>query len=118
MAEEGQEQRRHTTSAQTRSPLQSTNSGWYDPGPVNETELPNAELSTVQAHVLDLQLEEFPEGPYGAATSEPLGKSTPRRDGQTSVSPFRDQNPMGSDRKVALHEPPDDDPIGTLDGES
>jgi len=85
--------------------LERYNSGSYHPGPINENGQPTAELSVVQAHDLDLQHEEFPEGPYGAATNETkLGKTSLWKPGQRFVSRYRDQNPIGSDRKVPLGE--------------
>lgn len=103
--------------------VQSTNSGSYNPGPVTDTtegeNLNSAELSFVQAQQNDIQLEEFPEGPYGAATDEPIeGKSTPWGPSQQSVSAFRDANPVDSNRKVALNEPPRDAPKNTLEAEN
>ena len=99
--------------------IKSGNSGSYNPGPVNESEWPNAELSMVQAQQKDIQLEEFPEGPYGAATNtKRLGKSTPWKPGQAAVSAFRDSNPITSDRKVALKEPPFRAPKGSIEGQN
>lgn len=47
------------------------------------------ELSTVKSLHSDLIPEEFPEGPYGAATHEKkLGKSSPWRPGQHTTSAF------------------------------
>lgn len=40
------------------------------------------ELKTVESQRNELVPEEFPEGPVGAATNFPLGKSTPWRPGQ------------------------------------
>lgn len=97
----------------------SENSGAYHPGPSKVKEMPTEELATVQSQQLDLMLEEFPDGPYGAATNAPkLGKSTPWREGQAVVSSFRDQNPVSSDRKVALDEPPFDAPKGSIEGQN
>jgi hypothetical protein len=89
-------------------------SGAYDPGPVD-----GAELAGVEAWQNDLQLEEFPDGPYAAASDPPrLGKSSPWRPGQRVVSSFRDQNPVTSERKVAAEEPPFDAPEGSIEGEN
>lgn len=104
--------------------VSSINSGSYDPGPVAQDEtssarLNTAELSTVQAQQNDILLEEFPEGPYGAATDQPAtGKSTPWTPGQQSVSAFRDANPVDSNRKVAIHEPARDAPKNTVEAEN
>jgi len=99
--------------------LTSVNSGSYAPGPMDETSLPTAELAIVQAHVLDLAIEEFPEGPYGAATNEAkLGKVSEWKQGQAVSPRFRDANPIETDRKVAIHEPPFDRPKGSLDGQN
>jgi len=88
-------------------PLQSRNSGTYDPGARGVNGLPTEELSIVQSHVLDLALEEFPEGPYGAATDESkLGKVSEWKPGQAFSGRFRDSNLINSDRKVAMREPP------------
>jgi hypothetical protein len=98
--------------------VESVNSGSYHPGPVTDDQQ-SAELSYVQAQQNDLLLEEFPDGPYGAATNEPLGKSAPWKDGQRSISAFRDQNPAFSDRKVPLDEPDTDGaPRGTIEGQN
>lgn len=88
-----------------RLPLHSANSGSYRPGPINETGAPSAELADVQAHTLDLALEEFPEGPYGATTNEvKLGKVSEWKQGQTFSGRFRDSNMVTSDRTVATEE--------------
>jgi hypothetical protein len=101
------------------APLTSVNSGWYNPGPIHDTDLPNAELSSVQARDYDILREEFPEGPYGAATNEEkLGKTSPWRPGQAVVSSLRDQNPMSSDRQVTLDEPPARAPKGSIEGQN
>ncbi|MBA4493705.1 hypothetical protein ACFO25_04840 [Paenactinomyces guangxiensis] len=47
------------------------------------------ELETVQSVHNEIIPEEFPEGPYGAATTpEKPGKTSPWRPGQRSVSAF------------------------------
>lgn len=98
--------------------IHSVNSGSYDPGPITDTGN-DAELSYVEAQQDDLLLEEFPDGPYGSATNERLGKSTPWRKGQRSISAFRDQNPVSSDRKVPLDEPSTNGaPRGTIEGQN
>ncbi|MCL6625653.1 hypothetical protein [Alicyclobacillus shizuokensis] len=100
---------RNPNRSQTVSP-----SGAYNPGPVEA-----ADTDVVEAWRNDLQLEEFPDGAYLAATHpERLGKSTPWRPGQQSVSHLRDQNPVSSDRKVARKEPPANAPEGTIEGEN
>lgn len=103
--------------------VQNRNSDSYKPGPVSDTSegtnLKSAELSVVQAQRSDIQLEEFPDGPYGAVTDAPVeGKSTPWSPSQQSVSAFRDANPIDSNRKVALDEPPRDAPKNTLEAEN
>lgn len=62
----------------------------------------NEELSLVQAHNLDLQIEEFPEGPYGAKVylNQKIGKSSEWKPGQQVISRFKDENPAFSNRKV------------------
>jgi hypothetical protein len=88
-------------------PLSSVNSGTYNPGPPTKDDLPTEELSGVQAHVLDLALEEFAEGPYGAATNEEkLGKVSEWKEGQAFSGRFRDSNLISGDRKVAMEEQP------------
>jgi hypothetical protein len=97
----------------------STDAGRYNPGPVNESEWLAEELSAVQAQQKDVMLEEFPEGPYGAATNETKpGKTSPWREGQADVSSYRDQNPAFSDRKVPGHEPPANAPRGSIEGQN
>lgn len=97
----------------------SRNSGAYHPGPIKDNDAPTAELSFVQAQQQDILLEEFPDGPYGAATNMPkLGKSTPWREGQRGISVFRDQNPVASNRKVPLDEPPAKAPRGSIEGQN
>ncbi|MCL6597853.1 MAG: hypothetical protein K6T81_03850 [Alicyclobacillus macrosporangiidus] len=91
-----------------------TPSGTYNPGPVEP-----ADTDVVEAWKNDLQLEEFPDGPYGAATHpDKLGKSSPWRPGQQTVSHLKDQNPVTSDRKVAREEPPANAPEGTIESEN
>lgn len=98
---------------------QSVNSGRYDPGPMVESGEPNAELATVQAQRNDLMPEEFPDGPYGAATQpDHLGKSGHWRPGQASISPYWDENPVFSDRKRPRREPPHDAPSGSIEGQN
>ncbi|MCF8563500.1 hypothetical protein LLE49_01920 [Alicyclobacillus tolerans] len=108
------------TQENNSSEVQSMNSGSYNPGPVQDNEyVPNAESSTVQAMNDDILLEEFPEGPYVAATNETkLGKTSPWKPGQVSVSAFRDSNPVDSDRKTVLHEPEFDAPEGSIEGQN
>ncbi|WDM03075.1 hypothetical protein JI721_14950 [Alicyclobacillus cycloheptanicus] len=98
--------------------MASSNSGSYDPGPIGNEDGQSPELSTVIKQQHDLMLEEFPEGPVGAATSPPLGKSTPWRPGQRSVSAHRDQNPVDSNRTIPLHEPSHNAPRGTEEGQN
>lgn len=93
--------------------------GAYHPGPMNESELPSAELAIVQHHNLDLALEEFAEGPYGATTNEvKLGKVSEWKPGQAFSGRFRDANPVDSDRTVPLEEPPFDAPKGSIEGQN
>jgi hypothetical protein len=97
----------------------SKNSGAYHPGPVNDSDNPTSELDIVQANQKDILLEEFPDGPYGAATNAPkLGKSTPWKKGQVAISAYRDENPVMSDRKVPLDEPPSKAPKGSIEGQN
>ncbi|MCL6453700.1 MAG: hypothetical protein K6T78_08775 [Alicyclobacillus sp.] len=98
--------------------LQSVDSGGYNPGPLDPHD--NQELSYVQAQQDDILLEEFPEGPYGSSRSEPVkGKSTPWEPGQRAISAYRDQNPVFSDRKVPLDEPPTHgQPRGSIEGQN
>ena len=47
------------------------------------------DLSTVQSQRNEMLLEEFPEGPYGAATNEvKLGKTSDWEEGQHTTSAF------------------------------
>ncbi|QQE77044.1 hypothetical protein [Alicyclobacillus sp. SO9] len=95
--------------------ITSKNSGRYHPA-VSSDEM---ELETVQAYQLDIQNEEFPEGPYGAATNETeLGKTSPWQEGQRTISAFRDQNPVSSNRKTVTDEPDWEDSRGTIEGEN
>ncbi|GMA55957.1 hypothetical protein C7445_10543 [Alicyclobacillus sacchari] len=92
----------------------SSNSGAYDPGPLDEgaSDYPTAELWQAQATTYDLAVEEFPEGPYGAATNEKrLGKTSPWLDGQMVSGRFRDSNPIRSDRHTAPHESDADETV-------
>jgi hypothetical protein len=99
--------------------VHSSNSGKYNPGPVNESDWLAEELSEVQAQQKDILLEEFPEGPYGAPTNEEKpGKTSPWKAGQADVSSYRDQNPAFSDRQVPDHEPPAEAPRGSIEGQN
>lgn len=101
--------------------IESPNSGGYNPGPIDEGEndFPNAELWPVQSHVYDLAVEEFAEGPYGAAhDEEKLGKVSEWKPGQAVSGRFRDTNMIRSDRTVALDEPDFEEPPGTMEGQS
>ncbi|MFD1674914.1 hypothetical protein [Alicyclobacillus fodiniaquatilis] len=87
--------------------LESPNSGAYNPGPVKagDNDYPTAELAGVQQHIYDLAVEEFPEGPYGAAhNAAHLGKETEWKPGQAVSGRFRDSNMIRSDRTVATEE--------------
>jgi hypothetical protein len=97
-----------------QQPLTSVNSGSYNPGTISEESAANLDPANN-----DIMLEEFPDGPYGAATDAPrLGKSTPWRKNQKSVSAYRDANPLSSNRKVTEDEPPHDAPRGTIEGQN
>ncbi|AEJ43879.1 hypothetical protein [Alicyclobacillus acidocaldarius] len=92
--------------------ISSSNSGAYDPGPVDqgETDYPTADVAAAQAATYDLAVEEFPEGPYGAATDERcLGKTSPWLPGQMVSGRFRDTNMITSDRHTAPYEQDGDD---------
>lgn len=92
---------------QSNKAIESSNSGGYDPGPVGEQEndFPTAELWGVQSHLYDLAVEEFAEGPYGAAHNESrLGKVSEWKPGQAVSGRFRDANMIDSDRRTAIHE--------------
>ncbi len=94
--------------------LESYHSGSYNPGTISETSANNLDAANN-----DIMLEEFPEGPYGAAEDGPAqGKSTPWRENQRSVSAYRDANPISTNRKVPEDEPPHDAPPGTIEGEN
>ncbi|WP_274433836.1 hypothetical protein [Alicyclobacillus sp. ALC3] len=113
-----QDQRAQATQPMSPFPIHSNNSGSYHPGPIGNEDGASPELSYVQAWQDDLQLEEFAEGPYGAATAGLPGKSSPWQRGQAVASAHRDQNPVDSDRKLAAHEPPFEDPPGTQEGQN
>lgn len=99
--------------------VESNDSKNYPIKDINSTGQQNAELSIVQAQSQDLAQEEFPEGPYGAATNEKkLGKVSPWKPGQRSGNRFRDANPISSDRTIPLREPEADAPIGTIEGQN
>ncbi|WP_067617443.1 hypothetical protein [Alicyclobacillus acidiphilus] len=101
--------------------IDSPNSGSYDPGPIEEgeTDYPTAELWEAQSATYDLAVEEFPDGPYGAATNASrLGKSSDWLPGQAVSGRYRDANMIRSDRHVALHEPESDAPENTLESEN
>lgn len=99
-------------------PVQSKNSGSYHP--VSNLEEPaSRELGMVEHQRLDLALEEFPEGPYGATTNEiKLGKVSEWKPGQAYSGRFRDSNPVSSDRTVAETEPPFDSSEGSIEGQN
>ncbi|GMA52314.1 hypothetical protein GCM10025857_36710 [Alicyclobacillus contaminans] len=100
-------------------PVHSRNSGWYNPGPINESEFPNAELSVVQSRDLNILPEEFPEGSYGSSIVEQkLGKTSPWKPGQATESSHRDQNPVTSDDKIPRGERPYGAPQGTIEGQN
>lgn len=116
----------HPSFRPVSSKRSSKHSGVYDPGPVNDTQpetdpsdVATAELTYVQKQQNDLMLEEFPDGPYGAATNEAqLGKSEPWRKGQIAVSAWRDQNPVASDRTTPVHEPDANARPGSIEGQN
>lgn len=94
-------------------------SGRYQPPKIEDDEVPHAQLQIDRARNLDLQLEEFPEGPYGSVRNdEKLGRVTPWKAGQAAMSPHVDSNPMSSNRKVPMNQPHSDDPIGTIEGQN
>lgn len=99
-------------------PVTSSNSGGYHPGTIGNEDGQSPELSYVEAQQDDLMLEEFPDGAYGANANYKLGKSTPWRKGQRSVSAHRDQNPVDSNRTVPLEEPPYGAPRGSQEGQN
>lgn len=70
----------------------------------------NQELSFVKAVRKDIQIEEFPEGPYGAAIylDQRIGKSSEWEPGQQVVDRFKDENPAFSNRRVAVERPEQD----------
>lgn len=109
-----------TTASNNASPVDSPNSGGYDPGPSTQHNgYPTQELWQVESMRNDLAIEEFSEGPYGAATNEShLGKTSEWKDGQAVSGRFRDNNLISSDRRTALKEPPFDAPRGSIDGEN
>ncbi|CAJ1001762.1 MULTISPECIES: hypothetical protein [Bacillales] len=47
-----------------------------------------SELSVVESQRNEIIPEEFPEGPYGAATNDKLGKATGWEPGQHAISNF------------------------------
>lgn len=91
-------------------PIESTNSGSYNPGPVTNADGFSAELSYVSAQRDNLMIEEFSDGPYGAPETTTLGKSTTWEPLQQVVSAHRDQNPVESNSKTPRTEPPTVDP--------
>ncbi len=93
-------------------PIESINSGSYDPGTIGNEDGNSAELSYVAAQRDNLMIEEFAEGPYGAAEPDSLGKSTAWEKGQRVVSSHRDQNPVDSNSKAPANEPPTEDTLG------
>lgn len=100
-------------------PVTSVNSGSYNPGPVNDSDMPSAELQDVQAEKLELVPEEFAEGPYGAATNASrLGKTSAWEDGQTFAGRYRDNSLITSDKHNPLHEPSFDAPEGSIEGQN
>lgn len=113
--------KKQTTQPNHGRVVNSKNSGAYDPGPIKEREndYPNAELWQVQSHMYDLAIEEFPEGPYGAASDEVfLGKVSEWEPGQAVSGRFRDSNMIRSDRHVATAEDDFTEPPGTTEAQS
>ncbi|GEO25871.1 hypothetical protein AAC03nite_16560 [Alicyclobacillus acidoterrestris] len=109
------------TQPQQSDVVESPNSGSYNPGPIKngENDFPNAELWEVQSRDDDLAVEEFAEGPYGAAFNAPkLGKVSDWKPGQAVTGRFRDANMIHSDRHSATEEQDFTDKPGTLDGEN
>lgn len=114
-------QQKPNTQEDSEQVIASPNSGAYAPGPIKEgeTDFPSAELWEVQSSRLDLAIEEFPEGPYGATTNEErLGKVSPWEPGQAVSGRFRDSNMIRSDRRVAVDEPNFKQPPGTVEGQT
>lgn len=101
-------------------PIDSPNSGGYNPGPVTgDNGFPNDELWQVQSQGYDLAIEEFAEGPYGAAhNAERLGKTSEWKDGQAYLGRFRDTNMIRSDRRTALEQPEFDADRGSIEGQN
>lgn len=109
------EEKRHHGQSAFDSHVASKNSGAYHPGPVSE----DYELERVRAQQNDLQLEEFSDGPYGAATNpDKLGKSSPWKSGQRTVSAFRDANPISNPHKTVEEEPKFNGSRGSIEGEN
>lgn len=107
---------------QKRDPkaVDNPNSGAYDPGPATGNNgYPTGELWQVQSQRYDLAIEEFAEGPYGAAHDEErLGKTSEWKNGQAYLGRFRDSNMIRSDRRSALDEPELDADAGTIEGQN
>ncbi|GAB6989734.1 hypothetical protein [Paenibacillus pini] len=60
---------------------------------MKEDKEPYTDLSTVESQRNDLNLEEFPEGPYGSpVNSDILGKSSPWREDQRTSHRFDYEN--------------------------
>ncbi|MGZ6525362.1 MAG: hypothetical protein ACXVDB_09710 [Tumebacillaceae bacterium] len=71
-----------------------------------EQNVENSELSYVQSQQNTINVEEFPDGPYGSQVflDQKLGKSTPWEPGQQSTSRNQDENPAFSDDLAAPHD--------------
>jgi hypothetical protein len=78
------------------------------------------ELSVVQNVTKDIQIEEFPEGAYGSSVylDEKIGKSSPWEVDQHVISPFQDESPVFSGRRIPTVGEEPDEPSPAHGGES
>jgi hypothetical protein len=71
----------------------------------------SVDLTYIHAARQTIQIEEFPEGPYGSATTEAKpGKVTPWEAGQQVATRFKDENPQFSRGTMP---PPGEEPPGS-----
>lgn len=70
-----------------------------------EKRFENKELEYVQSQQDTINVEEFPEGPYGATVflDQKIGKSSPWEPGQQSTNRNLDENPAFSDDLARPH---------------